>query len=135
MGCANSMEQSELLKLHMLAPIQRDLHVHALQTVRRLLKLVAVELGLKAEHGAMLELVFCDHVVEDHATTLDAVGMRQEATFEVKGVEKAERAQAEKSDPFKAAKGDVRTLRLLGQYAPEKINKKDNVSIGVLTET
>eukprot|EP00656_Telonema_subtile_P043981 TRINITY_DN50284_c0_g1_i1.p1 TRINITY_DN50284_c0_g1~~TRINITY_DN50284_c0_g1_i1.p1 ORF type:complete len:266 (+),score=94.42 TRINITY_DN50284_c0_g1_i1:191-988(+) len=74
------VEASELFQLRLVSPVRCEVEAHALDTVEALLWIVGERIE---EDRAALELVFSDAVVKDSGKTLQALGMCQDAAFEV----------------------------------------------------
>eukprot|EP00656_Telonema_subtile_P021012 TRINITY_DN22060_c0_g1_i1.p1 TRINITY_DN22060_c0_g1~~TRINITY_DN22060_c0_g1_i1.p1 ORF type:complete len:122 (+),score=32.54 TRINITY_DN22060_c0_g1_i1:3-368(+) len=96
-------DPAELLTLHMTAPDECVFTPRPKDTIHALLVMVADKLGLDGVHANELQLVFSD-VTLDHRLTLHAAGLRQEASFQVHGVEAiTDRINAELVGVYKAA--------------------------------
>eukprot|EP00656_Telonema_subtile_P037413 TRINITY_DN41626_c0_g1_i1.p2 TRINITY_DN41626_c0_g1~~TRINITY_DN41626_c0_g1_i1.p2 ORF type:complete len:180 (+),score=44.40 TRINITY_DN41626_c0_g1_i1:84-623(+) len=117
------LKASELLHLTLTSPIECQLQAHALDTVRMLLGLAAVQMGLKERDAQHLTLEFSEQVL-DGGCTLEEAGLCQEAAFQVLGPVQ-EIITARKADILGAAKaGRVEEVAKVCKYCPERANER-----------
>eukprot|EP00656_Telonema_subtile_P053905 TRINITY_DN7898_c0_g1_i1.p1 TRINITY_DN7898_c0_g1~~TRINITY_DN7898_c0_g1_i1.p1 ORF type:complete len:261 (-),score=65.74 TRINITY_DN7898_c0_g1_i1:282-1064(-) len=124
-----SIEASQILTLRMIAPIHRTLKAHTLDTVGTLLSMAAETVGLDQRHGRLLQLLFSDEPVKDHDLTLEAIGMCEDAAFELQGdfarIHR-EAPAANKLDLNQAVKeGAFDDVASVLRYYPERIRQRD----------
>eukprot|EP00656_Telonema_subtile_P036193 TRINITY_DN40155_c0_g1_i2.p1 TRINITY_DN40155_c0_g1~~TRINITY_DN40155_c0_g1_i2.p1 ORF type:complete len:214 (-),score=65.47 TRINITY_DN40155_c0_g1_i2:70-711(-) len=123
------IDASEMLALTMSDPVRCTFQARALDTVGALLRLVAVQLGLEAHLGGMMQLIFCDQPVTDHRSTLQDAGLRQDAVFQVLAdvaYISAKHEQAQKVDLFQAVEGGrVVDIVTVCKWCPERVHARD----------
>eukprot|EP00656_Telonema_subtile_P020397 TRINITY_DN21519_c0_g1_i1.p1 TRINITY_DN21519_c0_g1~~TRINITY_DN21519_c0_g1_i1.p1 ORF type:complete len:215 (-),score=38.79 TRINITY_DN21519_c0_g1_i1:177-821(-) len=124
------VQASELLHITLTAPINWKLEAHAEEAVDHLLGRVAEKLDLSL-HAHCFQLVFSDTVVEDGQLTLHQIGMCQEATFQVIGLDEAKaevllHEEAQKVNIFIAVEGGaIDQVALVCKYCPERMHERN----------
>eukprot|EP00656_Telonema_subtile_P002533 TRINITY_DN11128_c0_g1_i5.p2 TRINITY_DN11128_c0_g1~~TRINITY_DN11128_c0_g1_i5.p2 ORF type:complete len:133 (+),score=25.49 TRINITY_DN11128_c0_g1_i5:226-624(+) len=108
----------------MVLPVQCDIHVHALDTVQTLLDLAAQKLGVCAADAPHLQLVFSDLLAEDREQTLVALGVCNEAQFEIVGY-------TEGRDGLEDAvmAGRIDAVKAACRHCPERLSHCDKVCV------
>ena len=105
------------------------IEIRELATVRVLLENAAEHLGLDKVDARMLQLKFND-VTLSHEIELTTSGLCDGARCSVLGVEEAKASKANKVGVFAACRdGRVALVRLVCQYAPQRVNAKNSVRL------
>ena len=94
-----------------------------------LLEKFALLLGLNKSAARSMQLEFCENILA-HELQLEPAGLCDESICSVLGVEVVLSSKANTVDIIEAAHAnDIAEVRLVCQYAPEKVNDKDSVML------
>ena len=135
MGCGESKEtkrlqlaigNSKLIRIKIFSPAPGyEIEIHELETVLALLEKFALLLGLNKSAARWLQLEFSENILA-HELQLEPAGLCDESLCSVLGVE----VLANAVDIVAAAQqNQVADVRLVCQYAPEKVNDTGSVML------
>merc|ERR1740117_804790 len=136
MGCGSSTESSEeskalqlaiansnLIRIKIVSPAPGyEIEIHELENVLALLELFALLLGLNKSAARSLQLEFSENILA-HELQLEPAGLCDESLCSVLNVDLVRKANAV-DIVYAAQLNQVEEVRLVCQYAPEKVNDK-----------
>ena len=125
-----AIANSNLIRIKLFSPAPGyEIEVHELENVLALLEKFALLLGLNKSAARFLQLEFCDNILA-HELQLEPAGLCDESLCSVLGVE----VLANAVDIVDAAHTNkVADVRLVCQYAPEKLNDTNSVMLLMYT--
>ena len=123
-----AIANSKLIWIKLFSPAPGyEIEIHELENVLALLEKFALLVGLNKPAARSLQLEFCDNILA-HELQLQPAGLCDEALCSVLNVDALLEANA--VDIWAAASENrVVDVRLVCQYAPEKVNAKDGVML------
>ena len=104
-----------------------EIEIHELENVLALLEKFALLLGLNKSAARSLQLEFCENVLA-HELQLEPAGLCDESLCSVLNVDLVLKANAV-DIVYAAEQNQVAEVRLVCQYAPEKVNDKNLVML------
>ena len=121
-----AIANSKLIRIKIFSPAPGyEIEIHELENVLALLEKFALLLGLNKSAARFLQLEFCETTLA-HELQLEPAGLCDESLCSVLGVEVLVNAV----DIVEAARqNQVAEVRLVCQYAPEKVNDKNSVML------
>ena len=123
-----AIANSKLIRIKLVSPAPGyEIEIRELENVLALLEKFVLLLGLNKSAARFLQLEFCDNILA-HELQLEPAGLCDESLCCVLNVDEVVKANA--VDIFGAAQqNQVADVRLVCQYAPEKVNVKDSVML------
>merc|ERR1740130_1463339 len=125
-----AIASSKLIRIKIFSPAPGyEIEIHELETVLALLEKFALLLGLNKSAARSLQLEFSENILA-HELQLELAGLCDESLCSVLGVEVA---KANAVDiVYAAQQNQVAEVRLVCQYAPEKVNDTDSAGFTAL---
>ena len=122
-----AIANSKLIRIKIFSPAPGyEIEIHELENVLALLEKFALLLGLNKSAARSLQLEFSENILA-HELQLEPAGLCDESICTVSGVEVL---KAHAVNIIKAAHANrVADVRLVCQYAPERVNEKDSVML------
>merc|ERR1712086_894013 len=121
-----TIANSKLIRIKIVSPAPGyEIEIHELENVLALLEKFALLLGLNKSAARSLQLEFCENILA-HELQLEPAGLCDESLCSVLNVDLVLKANA--VDIVAAAQqNQVAEVRLVCQYAPEKVNVKNSI--------
>ena len=125
-----TIANSKLIRIKIFSPAPGyEIEIHELENVLALLEKFALLLGLNRSAARSLQLEFSETTLA-HELQLEPAGLCDESVCSVPGIEVFLSSKAKTVDIVAAAEqNQVAEVRLVCQYAPERVNDKDLVML------
>merc|ERR1712086_920799 len=129
-----TIANSKLIRIKIVSPAPGyEIEIHELENVLALLEKFALLLGLNRSAARSLQLEFCENILP-HELQLEPAGLCDESSCCVLNVDLVLKANAvdivfvtsRHAANEAAQQNQVAEMRLVCQYAPEKVNDKDS---------
>merc|ERR1740130_1347286 len=126
-----AIASSKLIRIKIVSPAPGyEIEIHELETVLALLEKFALLLGLNKPAARSLQLEFSETTLA-HELQLEPAGLCNESICSVLNVDSVVKANAV-DIVYAAQQNQVAEVRLVCQYAPEKVNDTDSAGFTAL---